>query len=186
MLLAQGEQDVGTLCARLGQSPPAVSHQLALLRHGRVIAPRREGARNFYALTDTGFALAGVAQNLLDEVATERLSVRPRPPRTDSPPGQPPRPAREKSIDSSEATAVRSGRRAATEEESWTRMNRRRAELIFRKNRGRLNNEERAELESLQAISRSRMQLTFPGPTLIDEKLEKIEEHLRRDGAEEA
>jgi hypothetical protein len=30
------------------------------------------------------------------------------------------------------------------------------------------------------------MQREFPGPTLIDEKLKKIDKHLRGDGAEKA
>ena len=63
-------------------------------------------------------------------------------------------------------------------------MNRRRAELIFKKNRGQLNDAECSELERLQAFSRSRMQREFPAPTLIDERLKRIEEHLRGDGVE--
>ena len=50
-------------------------------------------------------------------------------------------------------------------------MNRRRAKLVFKKNRGILNNADRAELERLQSLSRSRMQREFPAPVLIDEKL---------------
>ena len=38
--LADGEHHVGALCEQLSQSQPAVSHHLALLRHGGVIAPR--------------------------------------------------------------------------------------------------------------------------------------------------
>ena len=34
MILAEGERHVGALCAQLSQSQPAVSHHLALLRHG--------------------------------------------------------------------------------------------------------------------------------------------------------
>jgi hypothetical protein len=68
----------------------------------------------------------------------------------------------------------------ATAHRKWSLMNRRRAQLIIKKNRGRLNDSERSELESLQALSRARMQREFPGPTLIDEKLKKIEEDLRR------
>ena len=78
MILAKGEQHVGTLCVRLSQSQPAVSHHLALLRHGRIIAPRRQDANNFYGLTDAGCALAEVVQSLLDEGTTERPAVRPR------------------------------------------------------------------------------------------------------------
>src|SRR5512147_1627148 len=52
MLLSEKERNVSELCADLGtQSQPAVSHHLALLRHGRLIEPRRSGKHNFYALT---------------------------------------------------------------------------------------------------------------------------------------
>jgi ArsR family transcriptional regulator, zinc-responsive transcriptional repressor len=53
------------LCAQLSQSQPAVSHHLALLRHGGIIAPRRQGKNNFYSLTDTGAALADVVKGLI-------------------------------------------------------------------------------------------------------------------------
>lgn len=52
-MLRDGELHVGDMCERLNNvTQPAVSHHLALLRHGRVIEPRREGKHNFYALTD--------------------------------------------------------------------------------------------------------------------------------------
>src|SRR3982750_4829449 len=50
LILAEGERHVGALCAQLSQSQPAVSHHLALLRHGGIIAPRRQGKNNFYSL----------------------------------------------------------------------------------------------------------------------------------------
>jgi DNA-binding transcriptional ArsR family regulator len=65
LILADGEQHVGALCSQLSQSQPAVSHHLALLRHGGVIAPRRQGKNNFYSLTDTGAALARVVNGLM-------------------------------------------------------------------------------------------------------------------------
>lgn len=95
LLLAEGEHDVSTLCVRLGRSQPKVSHQLALLRAGGVIAPRRKGARRFYALTDTGCTLAGVVRHLFDQGEAKRLAVRPRPSQVSSPPMESPRPARE-------------------------------------------------------------------------------------------
>jgi hypothetical protein len=60
-------------------------------------------------------------------------------------------------------------------------MNRRRAELIFKSNRGQLDNAEASELERLQTLSRSRMQREFPGPSLVDERLKEIEEKLQSD-----
>jgi DNA-binding transcriptional ArsR family regulator len=65
LILAEGERHVGALCAQLSQSQPAVSHHLALLRHGGIIAPRRQGKNNFYSLTDTGAGLADVVRNLI-------------------------------------------------------------------------------------------------------------------------
>jgi DNA-binding transcriptional ArsR family regulator len=65
LLLAGGEQHVGSLCDQLGQSQPAVSHHLALLRHGGIIAPRRQGKNNFYSLTDKGEALSQVVKSLI-------------------------------------------------------------------------------------------------------------------------
>lgn len=65
LILAEGERHVGALCAQLSQSQPAVSHHLALLRHGGIIAPRRQGKNNFYSLTPTGSALADVVRRLI-------------------------------------------------------------------------------------------------------------------------
>lgn len=65
LILAEGERHVGALCEQLSQSQPAVSHHLALLRHGNIIAPRRQGKNNFYSLTETGAELARVVQNLI-------------------------------------------------------------------------------------------------------------------------
>jgi len=68
LILAEGERHVGALCAQLSQSQPAVSHHLALLRHGGIIAPRRQGKNNFYSLTDTGTDLAVVVKGLMNGV----------------------------------------------------------------------------------------------------------------------
>jgi DNA-binding transcriptional ArsR family regulator len=65
MTLSEGERHVGALCAQLNQSQPAVSHHLALLRHGGIIIPRRQGKNNFYGLTDTGSDLAKVVKSLM-------------------------------------------------------------------------------------------------------------------------
>jgi DNA-binding transcriptional ArsR family regulator len=65
LILADGERHVGALCDQLGQSQPAVSHHLALLRHGGVITPRRQGKNNFYSLTGSGNELAKVVQALM-------------------------------------------------------------------------------------------------------------------------
>ena len=65
LTLSGGEQHVGALCAQLSQSQPAVSHHLALLRHGGIIIPRRQGKNNFYGLTETGEDLAKVVKTLI-------------------------------------------------------------------------------------------------------------------------
>jgi ArsR family transcriptional regulator, zinc-responsive transcriptional repressor len=65
LMLAEGEKHVGALCETLNQSQPAVSHHLALLRHGSVIAPRRQGKNNFYALTEAGEQLASVVKTIM-------------------------------------------------------------------------------------------------------------------------
>ena len=65
LILAEGERHVGALCEQLSQSQPAVSHHLALLRHGGIIAPRRQGKNNFYSLTEVGSSLADVVKGLI-------------------------------------------------------------------------------------------------------------------------
>ena len=65
LTLAEGERHVGALCEQFDQSQPAVSHHLALLRHGGIISPRRQGKNNFYGLTDVGTQLARVVKDLL-------------------------------------------------------------------------------------------------------------------------
>ncbi len=66
LILSEGERHVGALCSQLSQSQPAVSHHLALLRHGGIIAPRRQGKNNFYSLTDTGASLSEVVRGLIN------------------------------------------------------------------------------------------------------------------------
>jgi DNA-binding transcriptional ArsR family regulator len=65
LMLSEGERHVGALSGELNQSQPAVSHHLALLRHGGIIAPRRQGKNNFYGLTEAGEELATVVKNLI-------------------------------------------------------------------------------------------------------------------------
>jgi DNA-binding transcriptional ArsR family regulator len=64
-MLSEGEKHVGALCEALTQSQPAVSHHLALLRHGGIIAPRRQGKNNFYSLTGAGEQLASIVKSLV-------------------------------------------------------------------------------------------------------------------------
>jgi DNA-binding transcriptional ArsR family regulator len=65
LILSNDESNVGDLCSVLGgQSQPAVSHHLALLRHGRLIGSRRQGKNNIYSLTDQGRMLADTVSSL--------------------------------------------------------------------------------------------------------------------------
>ncbi len=65
LMLSEGERHVGALCEALKQTQPAVSHHLALLRHGGIIAPRRQGKNNFYSLTATGEQLVSVVKTVV-------------------------------------------------------------------------------------------------------------------------
>jgi ArsR family transcriptional regulator len=61
-LAREGELHVTALCDKLGQSQPAVSHHLALLRVAGLIEARRDGKHNFYSIRAVHF------QRLLTEV----------------------------------------------------------------------------------------------------------------------
>ena len=65
LLLAEGERHVGAISVVVDQSQPAVSHHLALLRFGGIIAARRQGKNNFYALTERGEQLASIVRDVL-------------------------------------------------------------------------------------------------------------------------
>jgi len=65
LMLAEGERHVGAICEVVEQSQPAVSHHLALLRHGGIIAARRQGKNNFYALTERGERLTSLVKRIL-------------------------------------------------------------------------------------------------------------------------
>lgn len=49
-LMREGELHVSALCDKLGQSQPAVSHHLALLRVAGLIEARRDGKHNYYSV----------------------------------------------------------------------------------------------------------------------------------------
>ena len=56
LYLAQNQElHVTDLCKRLGQSQPAVSHHLALLRVSGLIESRREGKHNYYSVRTDHF-----------------------------------------------------------------------------------------------------------------------------------
>ena len=65
LLLDQAEKHTGGLSEALNQPQPAVSHHLALLRHGEIVVARRAGKNTIYALTETGSMLAKVVKGLV-------------------------------------------------------------------------------------------------------------------------
>ena len=54
-LMRERELHVTALCDKLGQSQPAVSHHLALLRVAGLIEARRDGKHNFYSVRTSHF-----------------------------------------------------------------------------------------------------------------------------------
>lgn len=54
-LMVRDEMHVRALCEMLGQSQPAVSHHLALLRSAHLVECRREGKHNYYHLVPDRF-----------------------------------------------------------------------------------------------------------------------------------
>jgi ArsR family transcriptional regulator len=60
-LAEQGEMHVSALCEMLGQSQPAVSHHLTLLRMTGLVGYRRDGKHNFYR------AESGTVRDLLED-----------------------------------------------------------------------------------------------------------------------
>ena len=65
MILDQGERSVGDIGEALNNpSQPAVSHQLSLLRHGRLIESHRRGRQVIYSLTGEGRTVAEAFRRL--------------------------------------------------------------------------------------------------------------------------
>jgi DNA-binding transcriptional ArsR family regulator len=64
-LLSERECHVGGLCDQFNMSQPALSHHLAMLRHGGIVERRRQGQKNFYSLTDTGSRLSKIVSVIL-------------------------------------------------------------------------------------------------------------------------
>ena len=64
-LLSEKEHHVGGLCDQFNMSQPALSHHLALLRHGGIVERRRLGKNNFYTLTDTGYRLSEIVKGVI-------------------------------------------------------------------------------------------------------------------------
>lgn len=65
-LAREGELHVTALCDKLGQSQPAVSHHLALLRVAGLIEARRDGKHNFYSVRSKKFH--GIMTEIFDSL----------------------------------------------------------------------------------------------------------------------
>jgi DNA-binding transcriptional ArsR family regulator len=72
--LRNGEELVGDLAQKLKMPQAVVSRQLALLRNGGVVTPRRDGTNVYYSLTDVKIIEACdiVHQVLLNRLAKNR------------------------------------------------------------------------------------------------------------------
>ena len=68
-LLREGELHVTALCDKLGQSQPAVSHHLALLRVAGLIEARRDGKHNYYSVRKTHFHR--IMQELFQSISSD-------------------------------------------------------------------------------------------------------------------
>ena len=55
LLMRNDELHVRALCSHLGQSQPAVSHHLAMLREAGLIEARRDGKHSFYRIVPDAF-----------------------------------------------------------------------------------------------------------------------------------
>jgi len=80
-LVRKGEMHVTALCDKLGQSQPAVSHHLALLRVAGLIEARRDGKHNFYHVRAQRFhrlmsdAFAGLVGDGAGEIRFEDFTL---------------------------------------------------------------------------------------------------------------
>jgi ArsR family transcriptional regulator len=73
-LSQSGELHVRALCEILGQSQPAVSHHLALLKSDELIESRREGKHNYYRVVPERFQQ--MVSRVFQAVPTEERSIR--------------------------------------------------------------------------------------------------------------
>jgi ArsR family transcriptional regulator, arsenate/arsenite/antimonite-responsive transcriptional repressor len=73
-LMREGELHVTALCEKLGQSQPAVSHHLALLRVAGLIEARRDGKHNYYSICRNHFQqLMGELFSNIRDPETEQI-----------------------------------------------------------------------------------------------------------------
>lgn len=73
-LAQEAEMHVSALCELLGQSQPAVSHHLALLRVAGLIEPRRAGKHNYYHIRQQHFR--ELLEALFQEMPQKKREIR--------------------------------------------------------------------------------------------------------------
>lgn len=71
-LAQEGELHVSALCELLGQSQPAVSHHLTLLRMAGLVGYRRDGKHNYYRV-ECGLVCDLLEQYFIDSSNTHKL-----------------------------------------------------------------------------------------------------------------
>jgi DNA-binding transcriptional ArsR family regulator len=65
LMLSEGEKHVGAMCEATSMTQPALSHHLALLRHGGIVTVQRRGKNSFYALDEMGEVLAKIVKGVV-------------------------------------------------------------------------------------------------------------------------
>lgn len=73
-LMREKELHVTALCDKLGQSQPAVSHHLALLRVAGLIEARRDGKHNFYSVRTSHFHR--IMEELFQNISEDKDEIR--------------------------------------------------------------------------------------------------------------
>jgi DNA-binding transcriptional ArsR family regulator len=160
LMLSHGEMGARAIATRFRQSQAAVSHHLALLRHSRLIEPRRDGARNLYSLTGAGEELAHLLRSLM---APGTVSL--------------PLPIRRAKIGAAtgKGVAISQGdaktRSKPIDLGTWEVLNRRRLTLIDKEVEQGLTPAERTELRGLQKKADAYLDIVAPLPFEIFDKL---------------
>ena len=73
-LMREKELHVTALCDKLGQSQPAVSHHLALLRVAGLIEARRDGKHNDYSVRTSHFHR--IMEELVQNISEDKEEIR--------------------------------------------------------------------------------------------------------------
>ena len=72
-LLSRSEKCVCDIASALGLTQPAVSYQLKMLKHSRLVKNRREGKTVYYSLDDDHVGtIIGMAKEHIDETYTKK------------------------------------------------------------------------------------------------------------------